>query len=940
MKTLQIIILFALSLSVGSSRAEIIGYDGFDYRGSTFAGADGGVFWDYTNTSTRQHTVGVSDWDNASGFGGISIASGGLLYTADSGVIREYSGPGITEEGNAAITDSTAARKVYYRITMTKSSTASWCGVSSFDFGTERLFFGLFPDGTGKFSIYDQNTFTRLALSTVNVAAGQTYTLVAKLDYANDVVALYVEPNLNNAESFNTPVATASYTGSQWSTAIRVGSGGTGLVSWDDLTVATTWENLRTYEVTTPNATGTGSLSAQIAAAQTTGGRIIFHPQLGSVYAVDENNRLKRFRRETPGTIDYEVQITGLQPDEMIVGIDFRTVTNQLYALGAISADKGGTLAENRLYTINLVTGAATVVSGIFASLGPGVSFDYDQATDDFRVIHSSGLNLRVRPTGVVTSEISVPFASANITALAYRYNPIPGETENTLYGLSRYSREFFRVGGINGVPSPSTGTVTTLGPTPFFTSVIGDNFDIGDDGMALIAGSTYDLGFETKLYTIDLKDGKTKEIGMIGSGNFEIRGLAMSNSMISASAGFNFSGTGSVIVDGPATAPGITLLGTDTVGTVSVNNDANVALRNLAITKGRASYGGGLNHTDDSAGLHTGFLSLDRCAFYNNVAVILGGGLYNKYGNLRMRQCLFTNNTAPSVGYTEGGGGVMLEDLEYNPVAISHCTFTRNHSSNNAGGFRAIGFTDLTLNDSIIAGNTISAGTAPDAAIPTGATIRVNRTLFSDATGTSLFDGPNGNRIFAYYAKLLAPLDFYGGPTRSCPPLADNPAIGMAVGSVIKSDQRGFLINSTPDAGAAEFQGRSDLDRWWTADWDADGIPYGQELLINTDPFKANGATFTIKEMATGPGRYALVVGTLNSTFFKYAKCSVVAGYGPEYLYLPVGEMVPSGLSYALNGSAGYVWGNPTPGTNGLYFTIYPTTYNRFFRLAATLLP
>ena len=43
--------------------------------------------------------------------------------------------------------------------------------------------------------------------------------------------------------------------------------------------------------------------------------------------------------------------------------------------------------------------------------------------------------------------------------------------------------------------------------------------------------------------------------------------------------------------------------------------------------------------------------------------------------------------------------------------------------------------------------------------------------------------------------------------------------------------------MQSFPDAGAAEYQGRADLSLYWNADWDGDGVTYGVEQGSGTDP-------------------------------------------------------------------------------------------------------
>lgn len=72
-----------------------------------------------------------------------------------------------------------------------------------------------------------------------------------------------------------------------------------------------------------------------------------------TIYAVTSTNLLLTFDSATPGTTT-SVAITGLQAGENVLGIDLRPATGQLYALGSTS----------RLYTINPVTGAATLSHG------------------------------------------------------------------------------------------------------------------------------------------------------------------------------------------------------------------------------------------------------------------------------------------------------------------------------------------------------------------------------------------------------------------------------------------------------------------------------------------------------------------------------------------------------------------------------------------------
>ncbi|RYD46452.1 MAG: hypothetical protein EOP85_07395, partial [Verrucomicrobiaceae bacterium] len=273
MKTILPYLLLCSALSSTASRAEIIGHDDFRYRGSSIQNRDGGSFWDYDITSPANpvHTGVASDWDIM--FGTVALGNG-KLYTANGGAKREYCGitEGIgSDESKGAFSDVALAQSVFYRIDMTRGTDADWCGLSSFNFNAEQLFFGLYPDGSNRFSIYDQRSSTPLVVSPVTVNVGQKYTLVVRMDITplggtGCQLRLYVDPDLNAAENPATAVASVFLPGLNRSTSLRVASGGTGLVEWDDLTVATSWESLRVHPVTTFADSGPGSLRQAIAA--------------------------------------------------------------------------------------------------------------------------------------------------------------------------------------------------------------------------------------------------------------------------------------------------------------------------------------------------------------------------------------------------------------------------------------------------------------------------------------------------------------------------------------------------------------------------------------------------------------------------------------------------------------------------------------------------
>ena len=108
-----------------------------------------------------------------------------------------------------------------------------------------------------------------------------------------------------------------------------------------------------------------------------------------TLYVVTNTNELRTVRAASPATnVGSPPTITGLQAGEQLRGIDFRPATGVLYGLGSTS----------RLYTINLLTGAATQVGAPFPLSGAAFGFGFDPVADRIRVVSDSEQNLRINP--------------------------------------------------------------------------------------------------------------------------------------------------------------------------------------------------------------------------------------------------------------------------------------------------------------------------------------------------------------------------------------------------------------------------------------------------------------------------------------------------------------------------------------------------------------
>lgn len=232
--------LFGLVIASISSAA-VIGIEDFSTSGP-IAGQTGGTGWDFDKIN-NVHTGFISDWDNA---GGAPSVTAGMLGTDSSSAKREFNG---TIEGSAggdgANTERAGALRgagvVFFTFQINRSSGAVWSGASTYDFGTERVFFGVPGSGFATDTIGIEESGVGVTLGTISLTDGQTYTLLAALDFDNDRVGLFVNPD--SSDSWNAAGGTADvtrvYTGTNWSSAVRLGS--QGAVSWDNLMVTTTF---------------------------------------------------------------------------------------------------------------------------------------------------------------------------------------------------------------------------------------------------------------------------------------------------------------------------------------------------------------------------------------------------------------------------------------------------------------------------------------------------------------------------------------------------------------------------------------------------------------------------------------------------------------------------------------------------------------------------
>ncbi len=231
-------------------------------------------------------------------------------------------------------------------------------------------------------------------------------------------------------------------------------------------------------------------------------------------YAVDATNNLLYFNpQKYYSASDISSIITkpiiGLAPAETILGIDFRPLNGQLYALGSGS----------NIYTLNTASGAATLVSTLNTPLsGTGFGFDFNPLVDRIRIVSNTGQNLRFNPIDfTVLVDGSLNPGTPSIAAAAYSNN-FAGTISTTLYAIDSTTSQLVTVN------PPNNGTMVPVGSLGITVTGV-NGFDIGGT-----SGTAYTLfraeNNRSRLYTINTATGEATGRGIIGMS--QINGLAI----------------------------------------------------------------------------------------------------------------------------------------------------------------------------------------------------------------------------------------------------------------------------------------------------------------------------------------------------------------------------------------------------------------------------
>lgn len=209
-----------------------------------------------------------------------------------------------------------------------------------------------------------------------------------------------------------------------------------------------------------------------------------------SLYALTVDSRLWTFTPFAPSVILSDVEITGVNAGERLVGIDVRPATNQLFAAGDSST----------IYVVDPQSGQATPIGQAFSPIVDGnlLGFDFNPTVDRIRVVDDAGQNLRLNPdtgqigknaeTGALTIDGFTAYAGGDINAGARPtlsgagYTNSVANAESTMLYVIDTAQDTLAI-----QDPPNDGVLWTVGSLGVdFDGPVG--FDIASSGLAYVA--------------------------------------------------------------------------------------------------------------------------------------------------------------------------------------------------------------------------------------------------------------------------------------------------------------------------------------------------------------------------------------------------------------------------------------------------------------------
>ena len=181
--------------------------------------------------------------------------------------------------------------------------------------------------------------------------------------------------------------------------------------------------------------------------------------------------------------------------------------------------------------------------------------------------------------------------------------------------------------------------------------------------------------------------------------------------------------------------------------------------------------------------------LVLNNCTLSGNQAT--SGGAIDNYGEATLNSCTVASNTASSTG-----GGLLLESTAFSSLAVNNCTIAGNSAASGGGGIEDDEGT-LSMQNSIVAENTIGGGSGPDVynSVPGFSSSGYNLIGRDDGSSGWRHNGLSDDDLRGNSSSplnpLLARLDDFCGCTRTMELLPGSPAIDTGSSGGFSIDQR-----------------------------------------------------------------------------------------------------------------------------------------------------
>ena len=302
--------------------------------------------------------------------------------------------------------------------------------------------------------------------------------------------------------------------------------------------------------------------------------------------------------------------------------------------------------------------------------------------------------------------------------------------------------------------------------------SVIPDQvFDVESGVNATVSGLTILGGGSTRGY---------------GEGVHNAGTLTLTNCLISG-----ISGSG-VYNQGTATVTDCTISGNSTV---SGNGPGMVNRGTLTLTDCNISDNADTGFASGVSLANYGAATIEGCTISGNQI-----GAVGNWGSATLTDCTISGNS---------GFGIFNYNHNTTTLTVNACTISGNSSVRSGVGiYDQHG--DVTLTDTIVAGNTTSGEAASDIAVGFAGTVTGTYNLIGSGGSGGLSNGVDGNTVLTSLADLyLAPLADNGGPTQTMALLSNSPAIEAGIAeSGVTTDQRGQPLDYPyPDIGAVQTQ-------------------------------------------------------------------------------------------------------------------------------------